>query len=105
MPSTYTVLSAIKSTSPITWSEFVHALPDRPHAYVERAEWRELLQTVGALNDMELILVVRDKTTNKIISLELTELGVERLRESMEQDRAAVARKQVRIAKDRRRYA
>jgi hypothetical protein len=105
MPSTISTLRAIKSLVPITWSRFVRELPDRPHAYVDREAWREILQTVGALADMELIIVVRDKTSNEIQSLALTELGVERLRESNESDRLAILRKQNRVEKDRRRYA
>lgn len=102
MPSTVTILKAIDSTTRITWSQFVHALPDRPAAYVERAEWAELLQTVGALNDMELITVERDRNSNEIISLALTKLGSERLLESQEADRLAIERRKNRIELDRR---
>lgn len=102
MPSTISILKAINSTSPVTWSQFVHALPDRPRAYVERAERAELLQTVGALNDMELITAERDMNSNEILSLALTKLGVERLRESQEADRLAIERRKNRIELDRR---
>lgn len=101
MPSTHTVLTAIRSADPVTWSEFIRHLPDRPAAFVDRGAWREILQTVGALEDMELITVVRDKTSNEVQLLALTELGVERLRESNEQDRLAIERKKKRIETDR----
>lgn len=80
-------------------------LPDKPVAFTERSEWRELLLTVGALADMELITLVRDRNSNDILTLALTELGRERLRESAEVDRLAVERRQSRIGKDRRRFA
>lgn len=106
MPSTYTVLNAINSTDQITWGRFLRALPDAPEAFVDKGGWAELFQTVGALESMELITVVRDKNSNDVISLALTELGEERLRESREQDRLAIERKQRRISADRiRRYA
>lgn len=106
MPSTQSVLLSINSTSPVTWTRFLHVFPDAPRAYVERHEWRELLQTIGALEDMELITVERDRTSNQIVSLALTSLGAERLRESQEQDRLAIERRKNRIRLDRvvRRY-
>lgn len=106
MPSTSTVLTAIGSTNPVPWSRFIHALPDRPRAYTESSEWREVLNTLDALHSMELIVITRNRNTNQVISLALTGLGVERLRESEESDRLAVERKQRRIESDRviRRY-
>lgn len=106
MPCTTTVLTTIGSTDQITWTRFIHALPDRPHAYTESSEWREVLNTLDALHSMELIVITRDKNNNQVETLCLTALGEERLRESREQDRLAVERKQLRIERDRtvRRY-
>lgn len=97
MPSTTTVLKAIGSIHPVTWSTFIHQMPDRPHAYAERSEWREVLQSVGALEDMDLILVVRNKSSNQIESLALTALGDERLRESLAHDQVVPQRRQIRV--------
>ena len=101
MPSTHSVLKSIDSTSPVSWTKFIHALPDPPHAYVEKSEWKELLQTIGALEDMELITVERDRNSNQILTLALTKLGEERLKESEEADRLAIERRRTRIEADR----
>lgn len=77
MPSTHSILLAISSTNSITWSQFIRNLPDKPVAFVDKGSWVELLQSVGALNDMELIVVERDRNTNDILLLALTELGQE----------------------------
>lgn len=94
MPSTYAMLSAIVSTNPITWTMFIHGLPDRPHAYTDKSGWKEILSSLNALEAMELVTVVRDGDTNQVISLALTDLGAERLRESQESDRLAIERRQ-----------
>lgn len=107
MPSTHTMLSAIGSTTPVAWTMFIHELPDRPHAYTDKSGWKEILSSLNALEAMELVTVVRDGNSNQVISLALTELGVERLRESIESDRLAIERRKNRIELDkevRRRY-
>lgn len=98
MPCTITVLRAISSTSPVTWSNFIHDLPDRPHKGTEGSAWRELFNTLDALENMELIVTTRNGT-NQVQELSLTELGAERLRESDEGDRLAVERRKGRSCK------
>jgi hypothetical protein len=84
MPSTIETLRAINTTEPRDFESFLDGLPDRPRRG-ERSAWAELFDTIGALESMELIVVVRDGHTNRIDSIQLTTLGAERVRESTEE--------------------
>ncbi len=82
MPATVTVLRAVRDSGS-TWSGFMSALPDRPRKG-ERGAWTELQNSLGALEGMELIKITRD-SHYEVASIELTELGRERLSEAEEE--------------------
>jgi hypothetical protein len=89
MPATVTVLRAVRESGS-TWRGFMSALPDRP-CKGERSAMRELQNSIGALESLELIKITRDRY-NEVAFIGLTELGQERLSEAEEEETAPKGR-------------
>jgi hypothetical protein len=75
MPTDNEILSAIPSTEPATFSEFLNALPDVP-AKGDREEWAELFGQLNMLEGLGLIEVERANRGGAIESLMLSAEGV-----------------------------
>lgn len=77
MNETTRILCAISSTEPSTFGEFLDGLKgDLPGS---SSDWRQLFQTLEALEEQELVII--ERLNGRIDTLMLTELGAERARE------------------------
>lgn len=73
------ILLAISSTEESTFNEFVSGLPDKPE---ESSEWAELFQQLDYLESLELVVIDRGYNS-RINSLQLTEHGVQHVKEAI----------------------
>jgi predicted transcriptional regulator len=79
MASNDDILSAIPSTEPCSFSEFLAGLPDVPEKG-DRDAWRDLFSQLKTLENAGLVEVERASRGGSIESLLLTGDGAERVR-------------------------
>ena len=79
MPTPNEILSAIPSTEPAGWREFLNALPDVPEKG-DRGAWSVLFAQLRRLEIEGLVEVERANAGGSIESLMLTSEGVEEVR-------------------------
>lgn len=78
------ILSAIPSTEPADFREFLRGLPEVPS---DRAQWADLLRAISHLQSIGLIEVERSDLNGNIESLLLTNAGVATVRRANGQSR------------------
>jgi len=81
MNQTTRLLTTISSTEPISFRDLCFDLGDDRPEKGDNAGWRELFESIEALEQCALVEVSR--LNGRIDSLQLTDLGAERAREAL----------------------